>query len=356
MMQWKRIGLGELCQVKTGKYDVNHAIDNGMYPFYTCALQPFKANTYSFDGELIMLPGNGANVGEVMYYNGKIEAYQRTYVLHSFKANVKYVYYFLKSVWKRTLQNQQYGSATNYIRLNNITDLLVPLPPLHIQEQIADTLDKADALRRKDQELLDKYDELAQSTFYDMFGDPVRNEKGWIKQTLSKVIRIETTTVKPEETVGKYYIGLENIEKDTGKLTISTGIDLKSNKFLFDQDCILYGKLRPYLKKVAIPDFNGVCSTDIFPIRCISVNKEFIATILRSEHFTEYATSSAVGANLPRVNKDTILSYVTICPPMEIQDKFSKKVRHILKMKTAINNNINTSESLQSQLLASFFS
>lgn len=70
------------------------------------------------------------------------------------------------------------------------SDLLscqIPLPPLHIQVQIADTLDKADALRRKDQELLQKYDELAQAIFYDMFGDPEKNERGYKLLSLDQV-------------------------------------------------------------------------------------------------------------------------------------------------------------------------
>jgi type I restriction enzyme S subunit len=184
---WELVKLGELAEIQTGKHDVNHSDENGIYPFYTCALLPFKSNTYSFDDEVLILPGNGANVGEVMYFNGKFEAYQRTYVIHKIKANVKYLYYFMLFKWKSSQSNQQYGSATNYIRLNNITDLQIPLPPLPEQQRIATLLDAADALRRKDRALLQKYEELAQAVFMDMFGDPVKNEKGWEVKTLIDV-------------------------------------------------------------------------------------------------------------------------------------------------------------------------
>jgi len=80
------------------------------------------------------------------------------------------------------------GGAQGNISPSQILDYQIPLPPLHIQEQIADTLDKADALHRKDQELLQKYDQLAQAIFYDMFGDPVRNDKGWSKKQLGEVV------------------------------------------------------------------------------------------------------------------------------------------------------------------------
>src|SRR5690606_4394470 len=72
-----------------------------------------------------------------------------------------------------------------------INDLHIPLPPLPVQQRIADMLDKADALRRKDQELLKKYDELAQAIFIDMFGDPAKNEKGWEVKMLGEIAQLQ---------------------------------------------------------------------------------------------------------------------------------------------------------------------
>jgi type I restriction enzyme S subunit len=265
-------------------------------------------------------------------------------------------YYFQSPGYRRIISELSAGANINNIRNEDVDELAVPLPPLHIQEQIADRLDKADALGRKDQELFQKYVELAQAVFYDMFGDPVKNEKGWPKTTFDKLIKIETKSLKPAETAGKHYVGLENIEKNTGVISISKEIDLKSNKFLFDNRCILYGKLRPYLRKVATPDFNGVCSTDIFPIRCVTLNKEFATTILRSQHFTDYATSSSVGANLPRVNKEVILSYETICPPRELQDSYARKVGFIFRQRLSVRHALNLTDSIRSVLLANYFS
>ena len=72
--------LEDICVVRTGRKDANHASDNGEYPFFTCGTNPLKSTTYSFDGENLIIPGNG-DIGRCFYYNGKIEAYQRTYVL-----------------------------------------------------------------------------------------------------------------------------------------------------------------------------------------------------------------------------------------------------------------------------------
>jgi type I restriction enzyme S subunit len=81
---WVWTKLGGLCAVQTGRKDANYGTENGEYNFYTCAQIPIKSPGYSFEGESIILPGNGANVGLVTYVNEKFEAYQRTYVLNGF--------------------------------------------------------------------------------------------------------------------------------------------------------------------------------------------------------------------------------------------------------------------------------
>ena len=112
--QWSR--LGELCSVQTGRKDANEGSISGKFNFYTCAKEPIKSDSYSFEGEAIILPGNGANVGHVNYVNEKFEAYQRTYVLNSFiHLDVNFVALLLKSLWNDNL-GKQYGSAINYIR------------------------------------------------------------------------------------------------------------------------------------------------------------------------------------------------------------------------------------------------
>ena len=139
---WILANLNELCTITTGKKDVNAAKENGEYKFFTCAMEPLRINTYIIDDEAIILPGNGANVGMVLYYNGKFDAYQRTYVLYKNKINTKYLYYYLKCYWATYNKDKQYGSATNYIRLGNLTNFRVKVPPLNEQKRIVEKLDK----------------------------------------------------------------------------------------------------------------------------------------------------------------------------------------------------------------------
>ena len=180
----------DICSVSTGKKDANHNTDDGQYPFYTCAYKPIKSPTYSFEGESIILPGNGANVGLVLAYNGKFEAYQRTYVLNNFKADFRYVFHHLNKYWKAKNSNTQYGSATNYIRMQNFVDYEIPLPPLHEQKRIADILDKGDSLRKKRKQAIDQCDDFLKSTFLHMFGDPVTNPRKWVFKEIEKILDI----------------------------------------------------------------------------------------------------------------------------------------------------------------------
>lgn len=133
---WKTVSLNEVASIQTGKHDANHAKPDGKYRFYTCAYEYQYCNTNRFQGECLILPGNGANVGEVFYYKGEFDAYQRTYVLSDLKVEGKFLYYHLTAFWKRRNQDKQFGSATNYIRMGNFLEYTLPLPPLPTQQAI----------------------------------------------------------------------------------------------------------------------------------------------------------------------------------------------------------------------------
>ncbi|MDD3301389.1 MAG: restriction endonuclease subunit S [Patescibacteria group bacterium] len=139
---WEWCRLGEICTIQTGKKDANQGSENGKYNFYTCAQEPIKSDEYSFEGESILLPGNGANVGFVNFVNEKFEAYQRTYVLNNFLLVCpEYIAKVLEGLWKKNL-GAQYGSAINYIKLGNITNFKCPVPPLAEQNIIVAKIEK----------------------------------------------------------------------------------------------------------------------------------------------------------------------------------------------------------------------
>jgi type I restriction enzyme S subunit len=152
--------------------------------------------------------------------------------------------------------------------------------------------------------------------------------QGWVLNKFYDNAEIISDKITPEEMNGNYqkYIGLDNIERDTGNLinfSETDGAFIKSDKFKFTEDDILYGKLRPYLNKVFLPNFKGICSTDILVIRPIKgkIIREFLAIYMRHPDFVNYANQRTVGANLPRVNPKEILNSEIPVPPIKIQRK-----------------------------------
>jgi type I restriction enzyme S subunit len=125
---WKVERLGDSCRIKTGKKDVNEESPSGKYPFFTCSKEIHYSDTYSFDTEAILVAGNGA-VGETKYYQGKFEAYQRTYVLDQFSGFAPYVFLFLKGTLVTELARHVTGSTMPYIRKGDLENIEIPAPP-----------------------------------------------------------------------------------------------------------------------------------------------------------------------------------------------------------------------------------
>ena len=134
---WKWCRLPECVSIVTGKKDANYGTPDGKYLFFTCAEQPLRCDDYSFEGESLLLPGNGANVGQVIYYDGQFEVYQRTYVLQKIieSFSLKYLYYHILGFWENYNHDKQYGSATNYIKMGNFFFYFFPLPPTLAEQQ-----------------------------------------------------------------------------------------------------------------------------------------------------------------------------------------------------------------------------
>ena len=162
---WKWCRLPDCVSIVTGKKDANYGTPDGKYLFFTCAEQPLRCDDYSFEGESLLLPGNGANVGQVIYYDGQFEVYQRTYVLQKINESIslKYLYYHILGFWENYNHDKQYGSATNYIKMGNFLNYIFPLPPtLAEQQRIVNRIEtmfaKLDQAQEKAQSVLDSFE------------------------------------------------------------------------------------------------------------------------------------------------------------------------------------------------------
>ncbi|WP_408101722.1 restriction endonuclease subunit S [Stutzerimonas sp. VN223-3] len=127
------VPLGGLIQLKTGKLDANASSENGAYPFFTCARDPLRISTYSYDCECVLVAGNGDL--NVKQYSGKFDAYQRTYILESLdkqRLTTNYLFHFMDA-YLVELRKQSIGGIIKYIKKGNITEATIPLPPLREQ-------------------------------------------------------------------------------------------------------------------------------------------------------------------------------------------------------------------------------
>ncbi len=150
-------------------------------------------------------------------------------------------------------------------------------------------------------------------------------ENAFKLRPLEDVAIIERKAILPSQIKkSDSYLGLEDIEGGTGRIVAyrsAAEAELKSAKFKFTKHHILYGKLRPYLNKVVMPDRDGVCSTDILPIlpKKDIMNRDYLAYFMRSARFVKLASARSAGANLPRLSPSELSKFMVACPSLEIQ-------------------------------------
>ena len=154
-----------LYSVGTGKLDANAEDINGLYPFFTCSMYPKRINTYAFDCEALMVAGNGI-VGFTQYFNGKFNAYQRTYVLSNFKMILPiYLKYYVSSRLIDAVAPNSVGSVIQFIKLGDLQNFCVVMPRSELEQQaIVDYLDatcsKIDEIIAEAKASIDEYKKL----------------------------------------------------------------------------------------------------------------------------------------------------------------------------------------------------
>ena len=172
---------------------------------------------------------------------------------------------------------------------------------------------------------------------------------GWAWTTLEEIIEPSKEKVNPLEIEEVPYISLEHIEKDTGKLLgHGRSSDVRSSKTKFSRGDLLYGKLRPYLNKAYISDFEGVCSTDllVFPKNEL-LSSMFLLYRFLCRDFVNYASHNVSGVNLPRVNFQTLSRFKIPLPPLPEQHRIVAKIEELF---TKLDAGINELYKAQSQL------
>lgn len=178
----------------------------------------------------------------------------------------------------------------------------------------------------------------------------------WREATLSEVAQIERETVSPNAIHSSdTFIGLEHINGDGNidESNLAANSDIASTKFRFTDQHILYGKLRPYLKKIALPKSHGICSTDILPLlpNFGTIEKRYLFHYLRQPYMIDLATSRSAGANLPRISPSILADFPVRFPPLDEQ----RRIAAILDKADAIRRKRQQALALADDFLRSAF-
>ncbi len=153
----------------------------------------------------------------------------------------------------------------------------------------------------------------------------------WVRARLGDIIEPSREKVNPQRMPKVPYIGLEHIEKETGRLFGHGHSDeVRSTKAVFHAGDLLYGKLRPYLNKVFVPDFDGICSTDIlvFP-KSPYINNRFLFYRFMSGDFVRFANRNVSGVQHPRVSPATLADFKIVLPSLADQKRIVTKIEEL---------------------------
>ena len=361
-----------LCDIITGDKDTVNKVDDGIYPFYVRSPQIERINSYSFDGEAILMAGDGVGAGKVLHYaNGKFDFHQRVYNFHNFNGiKGKLLYLYLKSLFKYKIEEGGAKNTVDSVRQPWLKDFPVCVPPLAEQEAIAAWLDEKcgeiDAAIAKVDREIELIDELKQSEISRVVthglnpNAPLRPSGiDWIGDIPEhwKMCRFKNFMyLKTIPSVSDIKVGLENLESGSGNF-IESDTEFEGNGVEFCTNNILYGKLRPYLKKVWLAEFSGNAIGDFFVFsNCPNSNASYLKYVLLSDGFTKQADGSTFGAKMPRVSSEFILTLPFYLPPLAeqqaIADYLDKKCAEIDGLKAKLSSKHKTLTELRQSIIS----
>ena len=152
----KITSLNQICSITTGKRDANEMKKDGLYKFFTCSKEDYYIDNYSFEGESLIISGNG-ELGLIKYFDGKFDVYQRTYVLQNFHCNVKFLQYILEIELPKKIAREKNVGAMPYIVLKTLASIDVKLPSIEIQDKIVNIVESFESKLSNENKILANY-------------------------------------------------------------------------------------------------------------------------------------------------------------------------------------------------------
>ncbi|CBH21384.1 Restriction modification system DNA specificity domain [Acetoanaerobium sticklandii] len=370
---WDLVPLKHLVNITTGKKDVNQGHPDGEYPFFTCSMTPYRSSNYSFDSEALLVAGNGM-VGFTQYYNGKFEAYQRTYVLSDFKEiHPLYLKHYITELLPKYLTDKSVGSVIDFIKLGDLKSFGIVRPSITDQKKISSYLEQKvaliDNILEKTKQSIEEYKKYKQSLITETV------TKGLNPDVKMKDIGIEWIGEIPEQwKVLKLKCIFEISKRISGELGHSVlsvtqnGLkikDLTSNEGQLSSD---YSKYQYVYKTdfvmnhmdlltgwVDLSPYDGVTSPDyrVFKMKDgLKYSKEYYLYIFQVCYLNQIFYGLGQGiSNLGRwrLQTDKFINFSLPVPPIDEQKKIAKFLQNKLG---EIEKFVKTKESLLKELEA----
>lgn len=294
-----------------------------------------------------------------LYTNEAIMAFNTK---ESFDINSSFLYYYLICYhWVGS------NKAVMGITLNKatISKQYISIPPLSTQLAIVSELDKINELIRLKKEQLKDFDNLAQSLFYEMFGDPVENEKGWEVKKLKDISReigdgLHGTPEYSEVDTGCYFINGNNLENGTIVIKENTKMvseKTKAKHYIEMDDFTILVSINGTLGKVAF--YNGenvILGKSACYIKLEAYNdKKYIFDLLKSDYFKRYAESECTGTTIRNVSLKSMRNFRCPLPPLPLQRLFAQRIEQIEREKSEVQKSIQDLETLLASRMQYWF-
>ncbi|MBM6760195.1 restriction endonuclease subunit S [Megamonas hypermegale] len=285
------------------------------------------------------------------------------------KEFIRYYYICFESV----LYSNATGTTFLQVTGSVLNKMLIPLPPIKEQQRIVNRIEslftKLDKAKELIENTLAQFEQNKMAILHKAFTGELtakwRKENNidlssWKKCELKEVFKVVKDKYNPQtENQIVNYIGLENIETSKGIISKNNSSEVKSIKTKFKKDDVLYGKLRPYLNKHDVVNFDGICSTDILVFRFNDINTaKYINYYFNLPMFIQYAVENSSGINLPRVSEKTISKYKISLPTIEEQQEIVNILDKLLAKYNKIKNleqQLEKIELLKKAILAKAF-
>jgi type I restriction enzyme, S subunit len=261
-------------------------------------------------------------------------------------ASPKYLLYWFNSPIFKTRLIKYINPAVNQasVSTTNLKKLTIPLPPLPVQQKIAAILDAADLHRQKTKTLIEKYDQLTQSIFLEMFGDPVKNEKGWKTFKGNELFRFSSGKFNP----------VKNLDNSFDFPTYGgNGITGYSKEYLIDYDTIVIGRVGVYCGCVHLSKGRSWVTDNAIYIKEFKMNIDLVFAYYAFKYLNLNRFADVSGQ--PKITQQPLDKLLFIYPPIELQRKFSDLINSVNLQIGKTESSFNKSEDLFNTLLQRAF-